>query len=47
MDSATLHDKIDQTAKSGKAKMYFDLLGTESGVQPKRKLTAENAKYAK
>jgi uncharacterized cupin superfamily protein len=30
MDSATLHDKIEQTVKSGKAKMYFDLLGTES-----------------
>jgi|SRR5687768_15538405 quercetin dioxygenase-like cupin family protein len=30
MDSATLHDKIEQAAKSGKPKMYFDLLGTES-----------------
>ncbi len=30
MDSATLHDKIEQTVKSGKPKMYFDLLGTES-----------------
>ena len=30
MDSATLHDKIEETVKSGKPKMYFDLLGTES-----------------
>jgi mannose-6-phosphate isomerase-like protein (cupin superfamily) len=30
MDSATLQDKIEQTVRSGKGKMYFDLLGTES-----------------
>jgi len=28
MELATLHDKIEQTVKSGKDKMYFDLLGT-------------------
>jgi uncharacterized cupin superfamily protein len=30
VDTATLHDKIEQTVKSGKPKMYFDLLGTEN-----------------
>jgi mannose-6-phosphate isomerase-like protein (cupin superfamily) len=30
MDSATLHDKIEQTVRSGKGKMYFDLLGTDN-----------------
>ena len=30
MELATLRDKIEQTVKSGKDKMYFDLLGTES-----------------
>lgn len=29
MDAATLHDKIDETVRSGKDKMYFDLFGTE------------------
>ena len=31
MEFTTLHDKIEQTVKSGKPnnKMYFDLLGTE------------------
>lgn len=28
MDCATISDKIEQTVKSGKPKMYFDLLGT-------------------
>lgn len=28
MELATLHDKIEQRVKSGKDKMYFDLLGT-------------------
>ena len=30
MDSATLHDKIEQTVRCGKEKMYFDLLGTDN-----------------
>jgi quercetin dioxygenase-like cupin family protein len=30
MEMATLLDKIDQTVKSGKGKMYFNLLGTEN-----------------
>lgn len=30
MDAATLQDKIEQTVKSGKDKMYFDLFGTEN-----------------
>jgi mannose-6-phosphate isomerase-like protein (cupin superfamily) len=30
MELATLHDKIEQTVKSGKEKMYFDLMGTEN-----------------
>ena len=30
MELATLHDKIEQTVKSGKDKMYFDLMGTAS-----------------
>jgi len=28
MEMATFYDKIDQTVKSGKEKMYFDLVGT-------------------
>jgi mannose-6-phosphate isomerase-like protein (cupin superfamily) len=30
MELATLQDKIDETVKSGKAKMYFNLMGTEN-----------------
>jgi mannose-6-phosphate isomerase-like protein (cupin superfamily) len=30
MEIATLQDKIDETVKSGKGKMYFNLMGTES-----------------
>ena len=30
MELATLQDKIDETVKSGKPKMYFNLMGTEN-----------------
>jgi mannose-6-phosphate isomerase-like protein (cupin superfamily) len=30
MELATLHDKIEETVKSGKPKMYFNLMGTEN-----------------